>query len=61
MKRKKVKTISLNKEKLLSEIRKEIGKNTYLHKFGHYCFEMECHPDDSAEELEKQMLELHLY
>ena len=55
-----IKTKEFNKEKILSEIRKEVGKNTYLHKFGHYCFECECHPNDSAEELEKQMWNLHL-
>ena len=56
----KNKIVKINKEKILSEIKKEIGKNTYLHKFGHYCFECECHPDDSAEELEKKMWNLHL-
>ena len=39
---------------------KSKSNNTYLHKYQHYCFEMECHPDDSPEELEKEMEERHL-
>jgi len=34
--------------------------NTYQHKFGHYCFELECHPDDDPRELEKELRDLHL-
>jgi len=56
----KRKAVSINKEKILKELKKELYKNTYQHRFGHYCFECELHPDDSPEELEKQMQDLHL-
>ena len=48
------------KIKLVTELKKEIGKHTYQHKFSHYCFECELHPDDNREELEKQFRELHV-
>ena len=56
----KNKIVKINKEKILAEIKKEVGKNSYQHKFSHYCFECECHPDDSPTELEKTMWNLHI-
>ena len=35
-------------------------EQTYQHKFGHYCFECEIHPDDSAEEIEKELRDVNL-
>ena len=60
IKRAKTKKFSINKEKILEEIRKEVGKKTYQHKYQHYCFECECHPNDDPIELEKEMSERHL-
>ena len=50
----------LDKERVLKEIKKELYRNTYIHKFGHYCFECELSPNDSAKEMEERMRELHL-
>ena len=34
--------------------------NTYQHKFSHYCFECELHPDDSKDEIETKLRKVHL-
>jgi len=55
----KTKTKNVLDETILKQLEKK-AKNLYQHKYQHYCFECECHPDDHPEELEKQMEELHL-
>jgi hypothetical protein len=46
------------KELVEEEIQKKIL--TYTHKFQHYVFNMEIHPDDSRDQMEKQMRKSHL-
>ena len=54
MKEKEEKTI---KQYVEEEIQGKLF--TYTHKFQHYSFQMELHPDDSREEMENQLKNIH--
>lgn len=55
MKKQEEKTI---KQLIEEEIQNKIL--TYTHKFQHYSFQMEMHPDDSREQMENNLKNIHM-